>query len=309
MQKLIKERDTNKDYIKKINLVLKFIDEHLDGDVSLASVSKVALYSPFHFHRIFKAVIGEPLNAYVNRRRIEKMASVLMHKKEVNISELSLQYGFNSNSSFTRAFKKFYGVSPTEFRKQLPSKFSKIGKNESKIGQEHLIFENYICNITNHLNWIKMNAKIEIKETPELHFASITHIGVEGIEHTFEKLIKWARLMGVLEKPETKLARIFHDSFKITSPDKVRMNVGVLMEKTFVAEGEITPLTIKKGRCIIGHFEITPNDFEKAWSSLFLWMSENGFIKAEEKPFEMYHNDFRTHPENKCIVDFYIPIK
>ncbi|WP_299311954.1 AraC family transcriptional regulator [uncultured Aquimarina sp.] len=299
----------NKEYINRINLTLQFIDEYLDSNLSLDIVSDVAMYSPFHFHRIFKAVIGETLNIYINRKRIEKMASILMHKKEVNITELSLQYGFSSNSSFTRAFKKFYGVSPTEFRKQLPSKFSKIGKGESKIGQENSIFEKYICNINNHINWIKMNAKIEVKEISDLHFASITHIGINGIENVFEKLIQWGRSKGVMENPETKMGRVFHDSFKITSPDKVRMSICMLMVKPAIAEGEIIPLTIKKGRNIVGRFEITPNDFEKSWSSLFVWMSEQGFKKSKETPFEIYHNDFREHPENKFLVDFYIPIE
>ncbi|WP_299223869.1 AraC family transcriptional regulator [uncultured Aquimarina sp.] len=302
------EQELNREYTHRINLALRYIDDHLDGDLSLDAVSDIGMYSPYHFHRIFKTVIGESLNVYVNRRRIEKMASVLMHKKEVNITELSLQYGFNSNSSFTRAFKKFYGVNPTEFRKQLPSKFSKIGKAESKIGQENSIFEKYICNSYDHINWIKMNAKIEVKETPELHFASITHIGMSGIENAFEKLIQWVRSKGVMENPETKMGRVFHDSFKITSPDKVRMSICMLMEKPVTAEGEIIPVTIKNGRSIVGRFEITPNDFEKAWSSLFVWMNEQGYLKAEEKPFEIYHNDFREHPENKFLVDFYIPI-
>ncbi|AXT49994.1 AraC family transcriptional regulator [Aquimarina sp. BL5] len=303
-----REQELNKDYIHRINLALQYIDEHLDDDLSLGIISDRAMYSPYHFHRIFKAVIGESLNVYINRRRIEKIALVLIHKKEVSISQLSLQYGFNSNSSFTRAFKKFYGVSPTEFRKQLPSKFSKIGKTESKIGQEQLIFEKYICNINNHINWIKMNAKIEVTEIPELHFASITQIGVNGMEQTFDTLLRWGKSKGILENENVKMARVFHDSFKVTSPDKVRMSICMLIQKPVISQGEITPVSIRKGKSIIGHFEITPDNFEKAWSSLFVWMSEKGYSKSEEKPFEIYHNDFRKHPENICIVDFYIPI-
>ncbi|WP_298540666.1 GyrI-like domain-containing protein [uncultured Aquimarina sp.] len=302
------KENINKEYIHRINLALQFIDNNLDGDLSLEIVANIALYSPFHFHRIFKAVVGETLNAYINRRRIEKMALVLMHRKEVSITALSLQYGFNSNSSFTRAFKNFYGVSPTEFRKQLPGKFSKIGITESKIGQEHLIFEKYICNSINHINWIEMNAKIEVTETPELHFASITQIGVNGMEQAFDKVLRWGRSKGILENDQAKMARVFHDSFKVTSPDKVRMSICILMKEPVVSEGEITPVSIKKGRSIIGRFEITPDGFEKAWSSLFVWMSEKGYTKSEETPFEIYHNDFRKHPENICIVDFYIPI-
>ncbi|WP_303316456.1 AraC family transcriptional regulator [Flavivirga abyssicola] len=306
---MISKNDIEKDYISRINLTLKHIEHHLDSELSLESLSGLALYSPFHFHRIFKAIIGETLHGYIVRKRIEKTASVLLHKRHVSITELSLQYGFNSNSSFTRAFKKFYGISPSEFRKKNPNKFSKIRNAESKNGQENLISEKYICNINNHLNWIKMNANIEIKEIPELKFASITHFGVTGVEDVFNRLAKWANAKGLMKNPETKMARIFHDSFKITDPDKVRMSICLLTNTLFVAEEEIDAGIIKKSKCIVGHFEITPNDFEKSWSSLFIWMNENGYKKAEVSPFEVYHNDFREHPENKCIVDLHIPIE
>ncbi len=303
------ENEIEKDYIRSINLALNFIDEHLDSDLSLETISNAALYSPYHFHRIFKAVIGETLNTYITRRRIEKTASILMHKKEVRITDLSLQYGFNSNSSFTRTFKNYYGISPSEFRKQNPGKFSKICQVESKNGQENMIFETYLCNITNHLNWIKMNANIEIKNLPKHHFASITHVGIDGIENAFNRLITWAIPKGFMKNPETKMARIFHDSFKITAPNKVRMSICMLTNETFKAEGEIHKTATKKGKHIVGRYEITPLDFEKSWSSLFIWMNENGYKKAEENPFEIYHNDFREHPENKFVVDLCIPIE
>ncbi|MFI1771179.1 AraC family transcriptional regulator [Thalassobellus citreus] len=303
------ENDIQPDYIFRINKALKFIDANLDSNLTLDKVSKVALFSPFHFHRIFKAITNETLNSYITRIRLEKTASVLIRKKDVSISELSLQYGFTSNTSFTRAFKKFYGVSPSEFRKQSPSKFSKIRQVESKNGQENLVFEKYICNINNLKQWIEMNAKIEIKETPELKLVSITQIGVDGIEHTFERLKKWAIPKGFMNNPEAKLVRIFHDSFKITASNKVRMSIGLLTNELFNNEGEIILETIKKGKCIVARFEITPNNFETSWSSLFIWMNENGYKKASQNPFEIYHNDFRTHPKNICIVDFYIPIE
>ncbi len=302
------ENKLTKDYIRRINLALQYIDDHLDAQLSLASIAAVAHYSPFHFHRIFKAIIGEPLNAYVSRRRIEKTASILLHKKEVRIAELSLQYGFTSNSSFTRAFKNFYGIPPTQFRKENPNKFSKIHTIESKNRQENSHIEKYICNITNHLNWIKMNATIEIKEIPALNFAGITHIGIQGIENTFEHLIQWAKYKGLMDTSEAKLGRVFHDSFKITSPNKVRMSICIQTDQPFTREGEISAITIKKSKCIVGRFEIAPNDFEKSWSALFVWMNDNGYKKTEENPFEIYHNDFRTHPEHKFIVDLYIPI-
>lgn len=71
------------------------MDENLDTDLTLEVVAKTACYFPFHFHRIFKTVMHETLTAYIKRKRIEKKASVLLRRKEVSISELSFQYGFN----------------------------------------------------------------------------------------------------------------------------------------------------------------------------------------------------------------------
>ncbi len=296
-------------YIDRINKVFHFIDENLDSDLSLNIVSKIAYFSPFHFHRIFKAATGETLNGYVTRRRVEKAASILIHKRHISITELSLQNGFKENSSFTRAFKKFYGVSPTEFRKQNRNKVSKISQLESKNGQEHSSFEQYICNITNLKKWIEMNAKIKIKDMPKMEAAYITCIGPQNLGSAFEKLMKWAIPNGLLQNQEAKVATIYHDSFKITEPHKVRMSACVLLSEPIETYGEIGLTRIQEGRFIVGSFKIGVHEFEKSWTGLFLWMNENGYKKADREPFEIYHNNFNEHPEKICFVDFYIPIE
>ncbi|MDR6783415.1 AraC family transcriptional regulator [Pedobacter africanus] len=302
------ENEIKADYIGRVNKALQFIDERLDTALSLEVVSNVAFFSPFHFHRIFKAITNETLNSYVNRRRLEKAAAVLMHKPEISISELSLMYGFTSNSSFTRAFKNFYGLSPSEFRRQNPGNFSKIGKEESKNGQEMPIFEKYICNINQLKNWLQMNAKIEIKEMGDMNLAYVTSIGHEGIANAYNVLIKWAKLQGLLDIPGTKMVTIYHDSFKITAPEKVRISACISLNDPLITTKQIGSCTIEKGKFIVGSFFIPLSDFEKSWNGLFIWMNENGYKKAERNPFEIYHSDYRVHPEKRCLVDFYIPI-
>lgn len=295
-------------YKNRINRVFEYIDKNLESDLSLKILSKKALYSPYHFHRIFKFITGETLNEYVARQRIEKSALNLLHTNKT-ATEIAHQYGFSDNSSFSRAFKKHFGVSPTAFKKQNPNKHSKIRQLESKIGQVYPEHEKYICIINNLKKWMKMNAQIEVRETPELSLAGITHIGVEGIENTFAKLTKWARPKGLLQNSKVRMGRIFFDSFKVTPADKVRMSIILTTDEPFDTEGEINKLKINKGKCIVGRFEITPDEFEKSWTSLFIWMNENGYKKSDENPFEIYQNDFREHPENKFIVDLNIPIE
>ena len=295
-------------YTSSINKALQFIDENLDTNLSLEIISNVACFSPFHFHRIFKAITNETLNAYINRKRIEKVASVLIRKPELSITELSLLFGFNSNSSLTRSFKKYYSISPSEFRKQKNSRFSKISKIESKNGQELVVFEEYICSIDNLKKWIEMNAKIEIKEIDKLELAYVTSIGVQNITTAYDTLVKWATPLGILKYSETKMVTIYHDSFKTTNPEKVRMSACITLTEPMKVSGNIGKVSIEKGKFIVGSFEIGLTEFEKSWNSLFVWMAENGYKKADRDPFEIYHNDYRVHPEKKCIVDYFIPI-
>jgi AraC family transcriptional regulator len=297
------------DYIKRINNIFLFIDQNLDQELTLEIIANVGFYSPFHLHRIFKAITNETVNEYITRKRIEKTASVLLHKREITITELCLQCGFNSNSSFTRTFKKFYGISPTEFRKSNPNKYSKIRQVESKNGQGSALSEEYICNISNHQNWIKMEAKIEIKELPKLDLAFVTQIGHKGMQNAYSKLIKWATPKGLLENEDLKAVTIYHDSFKITEPDKVRMSACISLKEKIEISGEIGLTTLEKGKFIVGHFEIGLNEFEKSWSGLYIWMNEKGYKKADRNPYEIYYNNFNEHPEKFSIVDFCIPIE
>lgn len=296
------------DYSERINKAINYIDLHLEEELLLETVADIACYSPFHFHRVFKLLIKEPLNVYITRKRIEKSASILMRKKEISITELSLKYGFNSNSSFTRAFKKFYGISPTVFRNNCHNKYSKIGKVKSKNGQEITVFKAYICDINNQQKRIEMNTNIEVKELPAMNVAYLSHIGHDGLNHTFGRLLKWSEEKGLLNSPDFKMLNIYHDSFKITAPDKVRMSASVLLNKPVEADGGIGLRTIDKGKFVVGHFEILSADFGKTWTELYIWLNKNGYKTTERNPFEIYHNDGNVHPEKKFIVDLCIPI-
>ncbi len=154
-----------------------------------------------------------------------------------------------------------------------------------------------------------MNATIKIEQTPEMEVAFITHIGEKGLANSFNKLMAWARPLGLMDHPDLKMATIYHDSFKITEASKVRMSACIILNSPVKAVGEIGLTSIRSGKHIVARYEIRPEEFEKAWSGLFVWMNENGYQKRDRDPFEIYHNDFNQDPQRKCIVDFYIPVE
>jgi AraC family transcriptional regulator len=297
------------EYKKRIVKTIQYIDNHIDGNLSLEKVSEVSAYSPFHFHRIFKLVTGETLQNYIIRKKIEKSALHLAIHKSMEIKEIYWNLGFSNHSAFCKTFKKYYGLAPTEFRRSAPEKFHKILQTHSKNGQVDTVFSQYICNIENLLNWTNMNLKIEVKEMPEMNLASVMSLGMANVEPSFNILIDWAKKKNLFPRENVKMISVYHDSCKITPLDKVRIHACMLLdEKLKQQEGEIFPEILDGGKYIVGSGEVTLNDFEQCWVSLFLWMNENHYSTRRTFPYEIYHTNFKEHPEGKMIVDFCIPI-
>lgn len=299
---------TSEEHFKRIRKVFAYIDEHIQDELSLEKIAEIGAYSPFHFHRIFKAITTETLQEYITRKRLEKSAMMLSLKKKKNLKEIYSEVGFKSNATFSKTFKKYYGISPSVFRKTSPENFRKIGQTISKIGQKEVVFEQYLYNLNQIKIFMEENAKIEVKEMPEMHLASVLSIGVQNIENAYNKLVSWAISKNLFPREHVKMITVYHDSFKVTAPDKARIHACMLLEGPIKNDGEIFYETLPKGKYIVGNFCISIHDFEKAWNGLFLWMSENGYQFRKTNPYEIYHNNFKEHPEKKCIVDFCIPI-
>ena len=153
-----------------------------------------------------------------------------------------------------------------------------------------------------------MEANIKVKSVDEMHFACINFIGKQNSENAFSELISWSESKGLTRHNDFKLVTIFYDSLKITAPELARINAGILIKAPFENEERISMVTFPKGTYIIGNFEIGLEEFKNAWTSMYMYMNKNGYKTSPLPPFQIYHNDFRQHPEKKCIVDLYIPV-
>lgn len=194
--------------------IIQYIDNNLDTELSLEIVSEIGAYSPFHFHRIFKLIIGETLQNYIFRKRIEKSAFYLSLRKNLSIKDIYLNVGFSSHSDFNKAFKRHYGKSPSEFRKSTPEKFHTISQIHRKNGQVDTVFDQYICNIENLLNWSTMNFKIKVTDLPKMNLASVMSLGIANVESSFNVLIDWAKEKQLFPREDIKMISVYHDSLK-----------------------------------------------------------------------------------------------
>jgi AraC family transcriptional regulator len=104
------------EYEARVNRVIDHIRGHLSEELSLSTLARVAAFSPFHFHRVFRAITGETLFGFIHRLRIEKAAGALLNGPDQSVLEIALDHGFASAATFARAFKTRFGMSATEWR-------------------------------------------------------------------------------------------------------------------------------------------------------------------------------------------------
>lgn len=307
-----------REYTGRINRVMDYIEQHITDDLNLETLAAVASFSPFHFHRLFAAMTGETLNSFIRRTRLERGASMLMDAKRLDtITEIALQSGFSSNAVFTRAFREYFGMSPTEFRNGGYKKLGKMRKLHRKIGQDQRKNDKarrdgtaYFCD-DNVKHQIIEIMKVEVKDIPAMHVAYVRHTGnYSKVGEAFGRLMQWAGPRGLLGKPDTKVLAVYHDDPGVTEEARLRTSVCVTIPDGMKTGGEVSNLDVEGGKYACGHFEITDKEFQGAWDAMMgKWHPESGYVCDDKPPFELYHNDHTTHPENKHIVDICIPVR
>ena len=98
---------------------LTFIEEHLTEEIYTEELANIVGLSPFYFQRLFKRLVNKPVQEYVKLRRLAKVIENLGNTEQ-RILDVALDYGFTSHANFTRAFKETYGITPEEYRRDLP---------------------------------------------------------------------------------------------------------------------------------------------------------------------------------------------
>jgi len=328
-QNIRKQKRLRKEYISRINRVIDYIERNIDKDLSLEDLASVAHFSPFHFHRVFGAMMGETLNHFIQRIRIEKAAVKLINQPKKSITEIAFDCGFSGSATFARAFKATFGMSASQWRDGGYRDESKMCKTESnndqqpgKLGKAFEISSSYIGGVTFNQIWrIKMKtksqleAKVEVRDMPEIHVAYLRHIGpykgdAELFARLIDKLMKWAGPRGLVRFPETQMLTLYYDDLNITEESKLRMDVCITVPPDTPVDGEIGKTTIRAGKYAMAHFEIGADEYGDAWNAVFGgWLPESGYQPDDGPCYELYHNNPEDHPEHKHIIDICVPVK
>lgn len=116
LKRWAKKEDTESRYYHSITQVLHYIKKHLGENLNLQQLAEIANISPYHFHRIFKSVIGESLANYINRIRMEYVA-IHLKNTDLSLAKLAMQTGYSSEQALSRAFRKHFDLPPKTFKR------------------------------------------------------------------------------------------------------------------------------------------------------------------------------------------------
>ena len=290
----------NKEYKVRINRAIQYIEANLTNKISLSEVADVSHFSAYHFHRIFTGIVGETVNDYIVRRRLEGAANLLIFKTELSVTQVALDSGFSSAANFSKAVKLHFGFSPSEIRNPDKVKNSKIGKISSKYGKDFNPSDLYPNHITNEVmsktNLEDTNMNIEVKELDRQRVCTLaSERGYEpdAIYRAWDKLIEWATFNGIQQDAQKRFA-FAYDNPTVTPVDKCRYTASVVISEDVQVKSPFLVSEIPKGKYAVFHFKGSPEETIKAQLSIYSdWLPNSGFEPDDFPMLERYMNDAR----------------
>lgn len=290
------------DYHKKLRPVIRYLEQNYDQALNLEQVAERAHLSPYHFHRIFKAVTGETLNDFLRRLRLEQAANKLFYNKP-SVTEVALNHGFGSSQSMAKAFQKYFGITPTQVRDCHDlDQYTKLMR-DSKIG--HLVGNNghevdsgspYTeIELTVNAQTLDINRKtwstpMEIKtfEASQLAYVRVTGPYGENYEPAIGQLYGWAAPNGFADN---SCIFIYHDNPEITPAEKCRTDIGLLIDKTATTHPGVELTSFEGGKYACIRKTITEkSQYGEAWEELLAQVVEQQFETDDRPCFDLYHS-------------------
>ena len=278
---------TYNDYVQRINKVVAYINNHLDETLDLKTLANEAALSDFHFHRIFKALKGEAIGGYITRLRLEATARLLRYTA-LTIEEIAFNIGYETPASLSKAFKKQYGISPTEYR----------------TNKDTYIMKKEIINPDLALK----TPKIVTLDPKNLIYVALTGAyGSLDYGKAYEQLWAVIKAQKLFTKGIESIC-ISYDDPKITEGSLQRSDVCLAIHKPVTPQEEVSCKTLAGGKYAVFFYQGSYENLSQVYDTAVRWVIDHEYTLREEPFFEKYLNDARRTPKEKLKTEIYIPI-
>jgi AraC family transcriptional regulator len=278
-------------YTRRIHRVIDHIHDNPAGDLSLDALADVAALSRFHFHRVFRAVVGETASQSVRRIRLNRAATYLVRDAQ-SLQTIARLVGYPNLSSFTRAFSDAYGMSPLAFRKRGALRPMLRAHPQLSPTEVSPMFP------------------VDVRPFPALRLAALPHKGAYfEISRAFQKLSAVMASRDLFRNAGRMIA-VFYDDPQSVPLDALRSHAGFEIGTNATLDPPLEAVHLNGGRHAVltytGPYAGLPAAYDHLYS---VWLPASGQEPADTPTFEIYLNSPMDTAPEKLVTELCLPLK
>jgi AraC family transcriptional regulator len=291
-------------YEQAVQGAIEHIASHLDDALDLQTLASGAALSPFHFHRVFRGMVGEAPIELIRRLRLERAAWRLATTGQP-VTAIAFDAGYETHEAFTRAFRAAYCTSPSGFRQRRHPRIELA----ASCGVHYRDVDCRPVFVPRDSGGQHM--QVEIVERPALRVGAVRHIGpYNQIVEAFERMHGLAARAGLHQGRAPVMLAIYHDDPDTTPPQELRSDAALVFAADAAIPEGFTEQHIAGGRYArtlhVGPYE----QLGDAWARFMgEWLPSSGARIRDGASYEIYRNTPQTTPKERLETELYIPLE
>ncbi|MDA9443939.1 AraC family transcriptional regulator [Bradyrhizobium sp. CCBAU 51745] len=288
-----------RNYQDRMRRVLDYIDRHLDADLDLETLSGVAAFSRFHFHRQFTAIFGLSVHRYVQLARMKRASYLLAYSDADSVTDIAMDAGYDAPDAFARAFRQRFGQLPSSFRNAPEWEPWLVAFGPLDEARSKLMKTSYTTD------------DVMIHDVPPTRVAIMEHRGDPArLGDTVRRFIAWRKAAGLHPRTSPTFT-VWRSERRPSSPAAYSTDLCVGTDRPIEADGEeIKVGEIPGGRCAVLRVVGYTDNLEPAALYLYRdWLPASG---EEARDFPIYCQRlsfFPEVPEHETEADVFLPLK
>ena len=294
---------TQRDYEERILRVLVHVQAHLDDALDLEHLARIACFSPYHFHRVFRGMVGEPVKEHVRRLRLER-AALRLTQTDQSVIRIALDAGYEAHEAFTRAFRAQFGVPPSRFREQ-----RREALQPATVGGVHYAPDGRLDRFRIFVSGGD-SMEVRVEDLRPLRVAFVRHVGPYAeVGKAWERLCAWAGPRGLFG-PQARMLGVSHDDPDVTPPDKLRYDACISVADTVRPEGDIGIQNVGGGPYAVTTHHGPYERLAETYAVLLgQWLPAHNREPLSLPSLEFYLNSPEHTPPEQLRTDVCVPLK
>jgi len=301
-----KRESTSREYYDRMFRVLEHIHGHVHEDLTLDGLARVACFSPYHFHYIFRGIVGESLGAYIRRLRLERAWHQLLDGARP-VAEVARGAGYGSHEAFDRAFKTHFGMTPSEARRAGEG-------NDARPPSDGRLPEALAARLQRLLQTSDdgVDLGVEIRRIEPIRVATMRQVGpYDQIGALFDRLMAWAgrhRMIG----PATRVLGLCYDDPEMTPPSRCRYEACLALDpgQSVTPGSDVGEILIQGGEYAVAVHRGQHCDLPETYALICgRWCPRVGREIRDVPCIENYLNHPRNTPVEDLRTEVYVPLQ